>query len=261
MTYETIENLDGGRQDSITRKGKRVHRPANEWTPTVHRFLRSLNEHGFNAAPIPYEITAEGEEIVSYLEGEVYNEELPLSLQSDETLLSVVKLIREFHKASASFLNNLDGTESWMLVPREPNEIICHGDIAPYNMVMRGNVATGIIDFDTIHPGPRIWDIAYAAYRWVPLMAPENPESYGSKEDQMRRLRLFLEEYGELNCDIKTMLQTVIDRLTYLVEFMKIKAKDGDVNFQRNIEEGHHFVFLHDIVYVKELLDILTPSR
>lgn len=260
MIDNSIENLQGGREGSIKRKGKRVYRPAQEWTPTVHRFLNSLRENDFFAAPIPYEITDEGEEVVCFLEGDVYNEELPQLQQSDETLLSVAKLIRQYHKASIPFLNELNGTELWMLQPREPYEIICHGDIAPYNMVMNGNTTTGIIDFDTIHPGPRIWDIAYAVYRWVPLMAPENPESFGTTEDQLRRLHLFLDAYEELNGSTDTVLYMVIERLRSIVAFMKKKAIEGDLKFQKDIAEGHHLGFLRDITYVTELIHTWFPS-
>jgi len=40
--------------------------------------------------------------------------------------------------------------------------------------VFRKGMPVALIDFDTAHPGPRIWDVAYAAYRFVPLtVAPE----------------------------------------------------------------------------------------
>jgi aminoglycoside phosphotransferase (APT) family kinase protein len=40
-----------------------------------------------------------------------------------------------------------------------------------------------LIDFDVAHPGPRAWDLAYAAYRFVPLTAG------GHAREQLRRLR------------------------------------------------------------------------
>lgn len=256
LTNNDIEYLDGGRDNSIKRDGKKVHRPAQKWTPTVHKFLKSLRENGFYSAPIPFEINNK-EEVLSYIEGDVYNEELPISLQSDETLLSIAKIMKSFHNTSIQFLDKLKGDEPWMLIPRTPAEVMCHGDIAPYNVVMTGTSATGIIDFDTIHPGPRIWDIAYTVYRWVPLMAPENPESYGNKEEQLKRLSLFLEEYKELRDGEKAVLEMVIERLKYNVQFMEEKASAGDLNFQKNLEEGHHLGYLRDIEYVQELIDLL----
>ncbi len=34
-------------------------------------------------------------------------------------------------------------------------------DFAPYNITFVDGCVHGIIDFDTLHPGPRIWDVAY----------------------------------------------------------------------------------------------------
>ena len=41
----------------------------------------------------------------------------------------------------------------WQLSGRYPIEVICHGDYAPYNVVLNGKQAVGIVDFDTAHPG------------------------------------------------------------------------------------------------------------
>lgn len=63
-----------------------------------------------------------------------------------------------------------------MLPARSPAEVICHGDIAPYNSAVRDGRVIGFIDFDTAHPAPRLGDVAYAVYRYAPLHAPENPD-------------------------------------------------------------------------------------
>ena len=62
---------------------------------------------------------------------------------------------------------------------------MCHGDFAPYNVVLKGEQAVGIIDFDTCHPGSRLWDISYALYRWSPFMHLKNPDRLGSLEEQI----------------------------------------------------------------------------
>ena len=52
---------------------------------------------------------------------------------------------------------------------RAPVEVICHNDFATYNLVFDGENVVGVIDWDFASPGPRLWDIAYLAYRIVPL--------------------------------------------------------------------------------------------
>jgi hypothetical protein len=65
---------------------------------------------------------------------------------------------------------------------------MCHGDAAQYNTVVKDGVAVGFIDFDAAHPGPRVWDVVYAVYRFAPLQGPDNPESFGTPREQGRRV-------------------------------------------------------------------------
>ena len=57
----------------------------------------------------------------------------------------------------------------------EPREVICHNDFAPYNLMFEGTAPTGVIDFDVASPGPRVWDMGYTAYRFVPLTDSGQP--------------------------------------------------------------------------------------
>lgn len=36
----------------------------------------------------------------------------------------------------------------------------CHGDVGPWNMVSQGDEAVGLIDWDFLHRGPRLDDVA-----------------------------------------------------------------------------------------------------
>ncbi|MDD6792702.1 MAG: phosphotransferase, partial [Thermobifida fusca] len=79
-------------------------------------------------------------------------------------------LLRRYHDATVGFVPPRDAV--WQLPERAPREVICHGDVAPYNTVFRTGLPVAFIDFDAAHPGPRLWDLALAAYRFVPLSAP-----------------------------------------------------------------------------------------
>ena len=60
-----------------------------------------------------------------------------------------------------------------------------------------GDDIVGVIDFDTASPGPRVWDLAYTAYRFVPLTDPANPDvPFPGIEQQRRRLALFCSAYA-----------------------------------------------------------------
>ncbi|MEW2492441.1 phosphotransferase [Streptomyces nodosus] len=88
-----------------------------------------------------------------------------------------------------SFVREPD--DVWMFPAHEPAEVICHGGAATYNTVFRGRLPVAFIDFDTAHPGPRLWDVAYTAYRFVPLYAPDAAEPTLPVPEACRRLLLF----------------------------------------------------------------------
>jgi thiamine kinase-like enzyme len=244
------DTLDGGRDD-IYREDNCVIRPTNFWTVHIHRYLKYLHDKGFSKVPYPYEIDVSGKEKVSYVEGSVYNGILPDEVRSDEALISFCKLIRQYHDIGEEYIEKLTGNEQWMLAVQTPTETMCHGDLAPYNIAMNGKEAVGIIDFDTLHPGPRLWDIAYALYRWIPLMSPDNPESFGDEEDKNRRLRLFISTYGLNDISYKEILGSVIARLQYLISFMENEARKGNSTFIQDIEEGHLEQYKKDLMYIE----------
>ncbi len=244
------EILEGGRE-KIYREGDIVVRPADKWTKDIHLFLQYLHDNGFDKVPYPHGIDEEGRERVGYVKGEVHNGILPEEVRSDETLIDIAKMQRRYHDLGEKYIKNLRGDEEWMLTKQEPVEVMCHGDLAPYNIAMDGKEVVGIIDFDTLHPGPRLWDIAYTVYRSVPLMDKENEEDFGTEEDKERRLNLFIEAYGLEGIDKKTILEWVIKRVEGVVNFMKVEAEKGNETFKKHIEEGHLETYLKDLEYLK----------
>jgi len=246
-----MEYLDGGRSNQITRIGDKVHRPAGEWTPYIHELLNHIRFQGFLGTPVPFGFDTDGNEIVSFIPGEVSNYPLSEAASSVDALISAAELLRSYHDASASFVSRLKGNEPWFLPAREPIEVICHGDYAPYNVVLEGNRAVAIIDFDTAHPGSRAWDIAYALYRWAPLINPDNPDGFGSEQEKINRSRLFCDVYGLSKARREGLITTVVERLQYLVEFMKSEAREGNETFKTNIADGHHLTYLTDINFLE----------
>lgn len=246
-----MDYLDGGRVNQIARFGETVIRPAGVWTPTIHRLLHHIRAQGFLGAPEPLGFDDDGNEMVSFLPGEVSNYPLSETAVHIDTLVSAAQLLRAYHDASASFIRMSQGDDVWLLPAREPAEIICHGDYAPYNVVLQGNKTVAIIDFDTAHPAPRVWDIAYALYRWAPLNHPDNPDGFGSAQEKIERARLFCDSYGLAQANRVGLIDLVIKRVQALVNFMQAEADGGNAAFKANIADGHHLIYLRDIEYLK----------
>ncbi|MBN2793942.1 MAG: phosphotransferase [Clostridia bacterium] len=242
-------NLHGGR-NNIYKIDEMVIRPLQPWTKDVHLFLKYLHDQGFTGVPKPMGLT-QHEERVSFLEGDVYTENLPLEMQTDAFMIDLAKLIRQFHDFGARYIHKLTGEEPWMLTAKTTVETMCHGDLAPYNTVIMDNQIIGFIDFDTLHPGSRIWDVAYALYRFVPVMHPENPEDLGTHEDKQRKVKLFLQAYGSEFFNERECFDWMVLRLKYLVDFMTEEASKGNETVISHIEAGHLEGYLKDIHYIQ----------
>jgi Ser/Thr protein kinase RdoA (MazF antagonist) len=249
-----MEYLQGGRDNKIVRFEAAVHRPSGFWSPAVHALLNHIRVQGFFGAPLPLGFDDNGREVLTFIPGHVSNYPLSAAAASFEALTSAAQLLRTFHDATVSFLDKaLDtATFAWLLPTREPAEVVCHGDFAPYNVVLDGAQAMAIIDFDTAHPAPRVWDIAYALYRWAPLTNPANPDGFGTMAEQLLRASLFCDAYG-LSCVQRRQLPgLIIERLDALVNFIFSEAQSGNEAFQANIKEGHHLLYLADRAYLKQ---------
>lgn len=240
------QTLTGGNVSSVVRIGDRVHRQTNPWSPAVHQLLLYLESHGFTGAPRFLGLDAQGREMLTFIEGEVGNDPVKLYMWADDVLVDMAHILRRFHDLSVEFLR-LNKQERWQLVfpDQSRHEVICHNDVAPYNMVFVNEKPAALIDFDTAGPGPRIWDIAYALYRFVPLsrfepgdrgeLIPYNSEIH--REERRRRIRLFCDGYGWV--DLKSIPDAVEARLKALSTLIEEKADAGDEAFKRMIEEGH----------------------
>ena len=250
MKHNAVEVLHGGRANEIVRKGEVVCRPAGPWAETVHALLRHVRAQGFDGVPEPFGFDEAGREVVSFIAGDVCNYPLSAAARSERALISAARLLRGYHDATVSFLADR-GEACWMMSVRDSAEIICHGDFAPYNVVLDGDEAIAIIDFDTAHPAPRTWDIAYALYRWAPLTNPNNGDGFGTLAEQIARAKLFCDTYG-LDQEKRQLLGgLVIERLEALVAYMFAEADAGNEAFCSNIEDGHHLLYQADIAYLR----------
>lgn len=248
------EVLAGG-VNQVVRVGNTVHRPTGPWSPRVHDLLRHLADRGFAGAPRVHEVTADGLEVLDFLPGAVSDYPATPAAASPEALVSAAEMLRAYHDATADYARSAP-RDGWQVPATEPVEVICHGDYAPHNCVLDGARVAGIIDFDHAQPGPRLWDVAYAAYRWVPLTAPGNADGFGTPEAQAARLRTFCDRYGLDPAGRAGLVDAVAARLRALVDFMRARAAAGDAAFAGHLAEGHHVQYLADAGYVLARRDV-----
>lgn len=260
MKGTSMEELQGGRQGQIFLTEDEVYRPSGFWSESVHKLLYHLENKGFNNTPKFLGFDCDGNEILSIVSGDVYNYPLEGNIATDEALISASKLLRQYHDITASFITSPSFKHSqWMLPSRTPYEVICHGDFAPYNVALDGVKTIGIFDFDTAHPAPRLWDIAYAIYCWAPFKTNQY-DALGDLAAQSVRARLFCDGYGLSNKERGKLVETMIDRVQTLVDFMQSEANKGNASFIDNINNGHHLAYLSDIEYFKTNSQFITNN-
>ena len=232
------------------------------WSSGVHTLLCHLEGQGFEGAPRFLGVDQQGHEVLTFIEGEMGHYPLPDYMWSDGALVEVAQLLRKYHEALAGFVA-LEGAMWQFSYPdTSAHEVICHNDVAPYNMVYRDGRPYALIDFDEAGPGPRVWDVAYAAYRFVPLVHTHDAAiaQLGLTDPgrQTRRLRLFCDTYG---IEIDEVLAMVGPRLQAMCRTLVERAGKGDVAFQRMIEEGHLEHYRQELADWQVYLNFLDEIR
>lgn len=237
---DDFERLTGGNSNPVRRDGNTVIRQQGAWSPFVHQLLQFLTVNGFEESPILLETTPTTETL-TFIEGDVGNDPPKLSMQSDRVVIDAAHLLRKFHDLTQAFVVPKDAQFLLPVEPSSQHEVICHNDFAPYNCVFNDSQIIGIIDFDTAAPGSRVWDMAYAVYRFVPLMTDAHCIDMGwqSPSDRIARLKLFCDAY-DLD-DRTTLIDTIIRRLDALVQFMRESSTNGE----------HIPFYLEDIAYIQ----------
>ncbi|MCB0202443.1 MAG: aminoglycoside phosphotransferase family protein [Anaerolineae bacterium] len=250
------EALPGGNIFGVWRVGDTVRRKAGPWTPQVHRLLAHLRSRGITYVPEPLGMDEEGRENLTYLPGIAGGSPLVGSQRSDAVLVRAATMLRALHDATVDVA--ADWCTGWRLPARDPVEVICHGDFAPYNCVFVDDELTGVIDFDFAHAGPREWDLAYALYRFVPLADPAETEGFGTPADQARRLRLFCDVYGLT--DRSRVYTYILARIQWMIDFLLEGVTVRDPRRLTNIEAGHLVVYRHDRWYVDQHRELFEAA-
>ena len=253
MTGEHEEILAGGNMTAVVRVGDTVRRGAGPWTATIHAFMRHLRASGFKAVPEPLGIDDRGRESISLLPGAPATYPLPDFAWAEVTLGAVARFLRAFHDASVGFVAPEGGR--WQWPAHEPQQVICHNDFAPYNLMFEDGRLTGLIDLDLASPGPRVWDMAYTAYRFVPLTDPGNPDAPFPGEDaQARRLAAFCAAYAHPEIEPSDVLESSAAKLRELVAFIERKAAAGDAAQQAVLARGDVIIYERDIAHIEQLM-------
>jgi hypothetical protein len=226
------QQLEGGIANAglVVRVGPHVLRPSSPHAASIHAFLHAVRQAGFNGAPLPVGIDADGRERLEFIDGEVPVVPYPDWSQSDSLLASVARLLRGLHDAARGF-DPQGYTWADSLADPAGGTLICHNDVELSNVVFRDGVAIALLDFEFAAPGRPVYDLAQLARLCVPIDDDFDQARMGWRPaDRPARLRLVADAYG-LDGDGRAELLTAVDDAIARIEAAHRRAVDaGDPN-------------------------------
>lgn len=241
----TEQPLTGGNvADSVVRVGGTVRKPATAATPAVHALLRHLHAAGFAGAPRAFGLDSRGRQVLEYVPGPLADSLPPLS---EAGLRRVGRLIGEFHDAAASFVPPADAEWDVAIAP-DSDDLICHHDLAPWNLVRDGDRWV-FIDWDGAGPGSRLWDLAYAAHGFVALRPGGDPAVDGP------RLRALADGYGLRPAERARLPELIAGHVRGMYDLLRHGHLSGQQPWARLYAQGHGDYWGAAAAYIEANLD------
>jgi Ser/Thr protein kinase RdoA (MazF antagonist) len=227
------EHLLAGNVSTVVRIGDTVRRTTGPWTPAVHALLRYLEEVGFKGAPRVLGIAGQRREVLTYLPGKVPRRASP-EVATNRVLAEVGRLLRRYHDAVSGF-ELPPGVEWYHESDRAPGSVVCHNDLSPRNTVFRDGRPVAFLDWDFASPARPAWDVAHAAWQFVPLTDDPGCKRHGwtSLPDRLRRLRAFCDAYGLAEEERLSFPEFVARRIAATASGIESNASAGVPEFER----------------------------
>ncbi|GAA1710854.1 aminoglycoside phosphotransferase family protein [Kribbella yunnanensis] len=226
MEFEEV--LTGGNVAAeVIRIGETVRKPALPQTAGVEAALNHLADKGF--APRTLGIDDRGRHILEYIPGALADTLPPFS---NEELQRLGRMIRELHDTMATFEPPAEADWRPVVIDPAGGDLICHGDLAPWNLVRDGDRWV-FIDWDNIGPATRLWDLGYAATGFLPFAPDGDPQVDGP------RLRALVDGYG-LDAEQRRAFPTQIAQHTRAMYDLLVHGHEtGEQPWSRLYAEGH----------------------
>jgi hypothetical protein len=235
---DVAEVLQARADRPVVRVGDVVRHPPHPWSASVHSLLAHLRSAGFTEAPAPGALGPDRDE-VGFIPG-VSGDDACLLVTSDQALVAVAQLLRRYHDAVSGWRPEVPPV--WFdgqVGTGERDQIVCHGDVGPWNLVWRDGALVGLIDWEYATVGTRREDIAYALHYLVPF----RDRSYWADVLGMRtrprrrhRMSVFAEAYG-ITVD-EALVDDVLASQRAGVDLIVTMAERGHPRHRQLIADG-----------------------
>ena len=247
--------LGGNTHEQIVRVGSTVRRPTGPWTPGVHALLSHLEHAGYAGAPRVHGFDRQGREVLDYIDGEVVHPHHRHLIETDEALAQVAATIRGFHVAVRGL-----GVErfAWSDRGSDPSgaaEILCHNDLAPWNLIYATDDRWVFIDWDLAAPGRLSWDLSFALLTLVPLMPNDAPADRRVAD----RLEVFARAYGagDVPADVLTV---AVERCEREADLIFRLGEAGEPPYDKLMREGHGEIWSSAAAHIAARVPTWEPA-
>ncbi len=228
--------------EGVVRVGGTIRRPHQPQSLAVAEYLDWLEDAGFEGAPRFLGRDDAGRDVLTFLPGKCAGPVPEPWVQSEALLASVAQLARRLQDASAGFVPRehpfppLPGRQ--VSARNGAPELVCHLDMTPQNIVVRGGRAAGLVDFDLAGPSTALTDSFNTAMHWVPLRDPADAWPGWERTDPFRRLRIFADAYGWSVEERQVLPGLGVEGAALSYERMQLRARTLGGGWARMWAEG-----------------------
>lgn len=188
--------ISGGRlnRGRLVRLGDFVLRPADE-SVEVEEVVIEVGKV-FRGVPKTFGRDSSSRLKLEWIDGESADLFQGDEEQSKALLISVGALLRDLHDSTEGAVTNRVAIFRDSLDPSGVQEVVCHGDAGPGNVIFRDGIAFALIDWEMASPGRRSWELATALRYWAPFRSPANKAAAELLLDPWQRAEWILDGYA-----------------------------------------------------------------
>ena len=234
------QQLAGGNAGgSVVRIAGTVRKAWVPSTPSVVAFVEALRSAGVDA-PAPLGRDEQGRQVQEFVPGPLAHD---LDSLSRAELRRVGELVRGIHEAATGYVPSPAAV--WDSAIAAPGaELICHHDLAPWNLVMGERWV--FIDWDAAAPGTRAWDLAYSAQTFTLNDVTRPPREAAAD------LAAFVDGYGAQGALREHLPATMAQRTAAMRELLESSRRRGVEPWASMHDEGHGDHWRGAELYVRE---------